>query len=173
MTNVAQTTDIFVSQLDDFKQLMSKARQNLLKREKKCFGIKSEQQRKDSIVSTLSADSKDGGSSDEHSDQSTKGINTIHTTGGSKQTGAGSSGRKDSLYAEAALAKSVTGARIGRLHPALRSPQKRITDQSMRADQAYLKKKNPTAIKNAIYCAIVLEEWLKELAAISLEHNLV
>lgn len=34
------------------------------------------------------------------------------------------------------------------------------------------KRKNPKTIKNAVYCVIVLEEWLKELAAISQEHAL-
>lgn len=35
------------------------------------------------------------------------------------------------------------------------------------------KRKNPKTVKNAIYCIVVLEEWLKELAAISQEHALV
>lgn len=83
--------------------------------------------------------------------------------------------RKDSLYTEASseLPSYNTGARIGKLHPAIRSPQKRGADFLPRTDAENLRKKNPTAIKNAIYCAIILEEWLKELAAISLEHNLV
>lgn len=34
------------------------------------------------------------------------------------------------------------------------------------------KRKNPKMVKNAVYCVIVLEEWLKELAAISQEHAL-
>lgn len=35
------------------------------------------------------------------------------------------------------------------------------------------KRKNPKTVKNAVYCIVVLEEWLKELAAISQEHALV
>ena len=35
------------------------------------------------------------------------------------------------------------------------------------------KRKNPKTTKNAIYCIVVLEEWLKELAAISQEHALL
>ena len=35
------------------------------------------------------------------------------------------------------------------------------------------KRKNPKTVKNAIYCIVVLEEWLKELAAISQEHALM
>lgn len=35
------------------------------------------------------------------------------------------------------------------------------------------KRKSGKTVKNAIYCAIVLEEWLKELAAISQEHSLL
>ena len=35
------------------------------------------------------------------------------------------------------------------------------------------KRKNPKTAKNAVYCIVVLEEWLKELAAISQEHALL
>lgn len=35
------------------------------------------------------------------------------------------------------------------------------------------KRKNPKSAKNAVYCIVVLEEWLKELAAISQEHALL
>ena len=175
ITNVAQTTDIFVSQLDDFKTLLLRAQQNLIKREKRYFGFSAEPGRKDSIVSSLSMESRDGGSSDDQahlSDQAQVILNTVNTV---NQTGSGPQfvQRKDTLYTEASLAKTVSGARIGRLHPAIRSPQKRISEQTLQNEAAYLRRKNPTAIKNAIYCAILLEEWLKELAAISLEHNLV
>ena len=34
------------------------------------------------------------------------------------------------------------------------------------------KRKSTKGVKNAIYCAVVMEEWLKELAAISQEHTL-
>lgn len=34
------------------------------------------------------------------------------------------------------------------------------------------RRRNPKAIKNAVYCVIVLEVWLKELAAVSQEHAL-
>lgn len=35
------------------------------------------------------------------------------------------------------------------------------------------RRKNPKTVKNAVYCIVVLEEWLKELAAISQEHALL
>ena len=35
------------------------------------------------------------------------------------------------------------------------------------------KRKNPKTVKNAVYCIVVLEEWLKELAAVSQEHALL
>ncbi|EDO40782.1 predicted protein [Nematostella vectensis] len=35
------------------------------------------------------------------------------------------------------------------------------------------RRKNPKAVKNAVYCIVMLEEWLKELAAISQEHALL
>lgn len=148
-----------------------RARQNLTKRERKYFGYSPEIERRDSILSTLSFDSRDSGNSDEISaDQSSKIPNTAHTAKIGEHP---LPTVKDSLYSEAALARSTSGARIGRLHPAIRSPQKRVSEPIPRTDGAYLRRKNPVAIKNAIYCAILLEEWLKELAAISLEHNLV
>lgn len=49
-----------------------------------------------------------------------------------------------------------------------RSEQKR----SLTGIKNTFKRKNPKTIKNAVYCVIVLEEWLKELAAISQEHAL-
>ena len=168
---MSQTTDIFVSQLDDFRTLLVRARQNLAKREKKYFGFSPEIQRKDSIISSLSVDSRDSGNSDEQTvDQNARIVNTVHTV---KLSSPQAATKQDSLYAEAALARTNSGARIGRLHPAIRSPQKRGVETVSRADIAYSRRKNPAAIKNAIYCAILLEEWLKELAAISLEHNLV
>ena len=161
-----------MSQIDDFKTLLTRARQNLIKREKKFIGVSPEVQRKDSIVSSLSVDSRDSFNSDEQSvDYSIKILNPVHTVKqNSQQTIAA---KQDSLYDEAALARTASGARIGRLHPAIRSPQKRITESNVRIDRTYLRRKDPTAIKNAIYCAVVLEEWLKELAAISLEHNVI
>ena len=38
---------------------------------------------------------------------------------------------------------------------------------------ASFRRKNPKTVKNAVYCLVVLEEWLKELAAISQEHALL
>ena len=38
---------------------------------------------------------------------------------------------------------------------------------------AMFRRKNPKTVKNAVYCIVVLEEWLKELAAISQEHALL
>ena len=35
------------------------------------------------------------------------------------------------------------------------------------------RRKNPKTVKNAVYCIVVLQEWLKELAAISQEHALL
>ena len=35
------------------------------------------------------------------------------------------------------------------------------------------RRRNPKAVKNAVYCVLVLEEWLKELAAVSQEHALL
>ena len=103
-------------------------------------------------------------------DHTAKILNAVHTVKLSSQQAIA---KQDSLYNEAALARSTSGARIGKLHPAIRSPQKRVAESVARNDRAYLRRKDPTAIKNAIYCAVLLEDWLKELAAISLEHNLV
>ena len=160
-----------MSQIDDFRTLLLRARQNLAKREKKYFGFSSEIERKDSITSSLSFDSRESGNSDDQSlDHNAKIINTVHTVKLSNQQAIT---KQDSLYNEAALARSNSGARIGKLHPAIRSPQKRVAESAARTDRTYLRRKDPTAIKNAIYCAVLLEDWLKELAAVSLEHNLV
>ena len=119
----------------------------------------------------MSVDSRESGSSDDQSvDQSMKVLNAVHTV---KLVSPQAVANTESLYNDAALARSASGARIGRLHPAIRSPQKRVTESIQRTDRGYMRRKDPTAIKNAIYCAVLLEEWLKELAAISLEHNLV
>jgi len=171
LTTLSQTTDIFVSQIDDFKTLLIRARQNLTKREKKFVCVSPEGQRKDSIASSLSVDSDSCHSDEQSVDYSIKTLNPVHTVKQNNQQAFAA--KQDSLYDEAALARTTSGARIGRLHPAIRSPQKRITESIARTDRTYLRKKDPTAIKNAIYCAVMLEEWLKELAAISLEHNVI
>ncbi len=153
---------------------MLRARSNLFKRDQKFYGGTKDSARKDSNASSLSVaiDSKDECSTDSaaSSDQA-RNVNTCHAA---KGTAIQPGPRKDSLFGEPALELPQNiGAAIGRLHPAIRSPTKRPPESLTRVETGVLKKKNPTAVKNAIYCAIILEEWLKELAAISLEHNVV
>ena len=50
--------------------------------------------------------------------------------------------------------------------PGLNSPKNSFSRNTFR-------RKNPKTVKNAVYCIVVLEEWLKELAAISQEHALL
>eukprot|EP00794_Sanderia_malayensis_P006996 gene6996-7781_t len=175
LTSIAHIIDAFIFQLDDYKSLMQRARSNLLKRDQKFYGLTTENTaRKDSNASGLGVDIEcsDQNITGTKADKVARNVNThiiIRDTSVSSPT----LPRKDSLYSEPALEVSHS-AGIGRLHPAIRSPSKRPAENLTRHEMgANLKKKNPTAVKNAIYCAIILEEWLKELAAISLEHNVV
>lgn len=47
------------------------------------------------------------------------------------------------------------------------------TSPTMKVGRNTYKRKSGKVVKNAIYCAVVMEEWLKELAAISQEHTLL
>lgn len=66
----------------------------------------------------------------------------------------------------------------GRLHPVLpklkisKSPKKRRNIFS-KSDVADLRRTNPGYIRNAIYCVVILEEFMKELAAVSIEQTLL
>lgn len=55
---------------------------------------------------------------------------------------------------------------IQKLASSQNSPRKSLSKNTF-------KRKNPKTAKNAVYCIVVLEEWLKELAAISQEHALL
>lgn len=66
---------------------------------------------------------------------------------------------------------------VGRLHPAIpkigmKSPSKRSRNFPSKKEIAELRKKNPKLIRNAVYCVVLLEEFMKELAAISIEQTL-
>ena len=64
----------------------------------------------------------------------------------------------------------------GKLHPALPRfgvRRNKQTNVPTKSDLIDLRQKNPTVIKNAIYCIVILEEFVKELAAVSIEQTLL
>ena len=193
LTTITNSTDMFVVQLDDHVKLIRRARENLVKRERRYFnlgifhpGIELEP-RRDSITSVVTLTESQTPDTTENAvvlqddisvawtNKQTRGA-TLAELPKKLHTSPHTSPGKDTKQRTSSfhLPNSSSGPRIGILHPLMRQkgPQRRLME-SNKSDSPYLRRKNPSAIKNAIYAAVLLEEWLMELAAISLEHNLV
>ena len=176
-------------QLDDYKLLITKAKQNLLRRESR-----------KRLSQELSNPSVNNG--DERDEAECK-INLNYKTGSSKfqlhrkevhEKGDKTMGADELVSLSPArsmsMSASINTSQLkkedtkrtatfshpgGKLHPALpRSAGKtRHRNIPSKKDLVDMRKKNPTAIKNAVYCVIILEEFMKELAAVSVEQTLL
>ena len=68
---------------------------------------------------------------------------------------------------------------IGRLHPLFPRGSGKLPGSRMvhgvpsRKELQMIRQKNPNVLKNVVYCVVVLEEFMKELSAISIEQTLL
>ena len=183
--------DGFVSQLDDYKLLITKARENLKKRETRKFKRLSQEvmasnnddDDEEEAQFTINVDPMSGASKFKRKELSEKpiGIDELVSLTPKLSRSASVSVNTSQVNREVETKMTSTFSthpgNAGKLHPvlprfAVRSPKKQRHIPS-KSDLVDMRKKNPTAIKNAIYCIVILEEFVKELAAVSIEQTLL
>ena len=188
LKKVSDGSDLFLSRLDDYKMLINKARQNLLERNTESFSTVSQHGTDQKFV--VSLDPTTGQTKFQRTEvdkpltpddlislqphqyspatirrSASTSVNTSLTNKDSSEL---SERRRETI--------SNTG-NVGSLHPALskmglKSPSKRSKNFPSKVEMKELRQKNPSVVKNAVYCALVLEEFMKELAAISIEQTM-
>lgn len=193
LKHVSDSTDRFVTRLDDYKLLLTKARLNLINRgDKKCDYNEVQEEspdKKADVQFSISLDHATGATKFHQQEiQSDKGDKPISVDELVSLTPSSRLKRSSSVSVNTSIRNreendlkrtptiSNPGS-VGRRHPAL--PKFNTKDLSRRtrgfpskSEIAEMRKKNPTMIKNAVYSAVILEEFMKELAAISIEQTL-
>ena len=182
MKKVSDGADLFLSRLDDYKVLITKARQNLLDRKESVPCTETSGQSEQQFA--VSLDPTTGQTKFQRTEVNKPitpddliSLNNPTSMVRSVLVSVNTSLiNKDSGELERRETISNTG-NVGRLHPALpkigfKSPSKRSKNFPSKKEIDELRQKNPTIVKNAVYCALVLEEFMKELAAISIEQTM-
>lgn len=183
MKKVSDGADLFLTRLDDYKVLITKARQNLIDRKESTSSAEIMERQKEQQYA-VSLDPNTGQTKFQRTEVN-KPISSDELISLSNPTSIQRSAsvsvntsliNKDSGELERSNTISNTG-NVGRLHPALpkigfKSPSKRSKNFPSKSEIEELRQKNPTVVKNAVYCALVLEEFMKELAAISIEQTM-
>jgi len=189
LTRVSFAVDGFLLQLDDYKSLILKARQNLIRRETRRFkrlsqeianDINSNEESEESV--TINIDTHTGLGRFQKVDNGGEkngrvmGIDEIVSLAPNNAFSQLSINTSP-IIEEKGLASHFIPQSHGKLHPVIpkvpyRSPKWRRKVPT-KNDLIDMRKRNPVAIKNAVYCAVILEEFMKELAAISIEQTLL
>ena len=161
-------------ELDDYKILIGKARQNLIRRESRCYRRSSQElysspklsEREERVAinpnSGASRFQKNENREENGFAYSLEDIISLKANALSSFS-VNTSHKSNDKDSKVSVRMSHTP---GKLHPVI--SRKAFS----RADLIDMRLKNPTAIKNAVYCAVVLEEFMKELAAVSIEQTL-
>ena len=176
--------DEFLMELDDYKILIGKARQNLIRRESRCYRRSSQElysspklsEREERVAinpnSGASRFQKNENREENGFAYSLEDIISLKANALSSFS-VNTSHKSNDKDSKVSVRMSHTP---GKLHPVIsrhfskhgRGKRKAFS----KADLIDMRLKNPTAIKNAVYCAVVLEEFMKELAAVSIEQTL-
>lgn len=194
LSYISTSADQFVSQLDDYKLLIVKARQNLIRRESRGFKRLSQEfsapllprdgKEKDSACS-INLDHRSGASKFQKkevqgTEEKSIGVDELVSLTPGKHNASFTCINTSQVKDGAKRAATFSGhpGHIGKLHPAMpwfggRSPSRRHRKIPSKKDLADMRKKHPVVIKNAIYCVVLLEEFMKELAAVSIEQTLL
>ena len=185
ITRVSLEVDEFLMELDDYKTLIGKARQNLIRRESRRYRRSSQELDSSPKLSEreerVAIDPNSGASRFQKNENreengfvySLEDIISLKPNTLISSFSVNTSQKSNDKDSKASVLLSHTP---GKLHPAIsrhfskhgRGKRKAFS----RADLIDMRLKNPTAIKNVVYCAVVLEEFMKELAAISIEQTL-
>ena len=186
ITRVSLEVDEFLLELDDYKTLIVKARQNLIRRESRRYRRSSQElysspklsEREERVAIDPNSDAwrfqKNENQEENGFAYSLEDIISLKPNRCISSCSVNTSQRSNDKDSKVSVLMSHTP---GKLHPAIsrhiakhgRGKRKAFS----RADLIDMRLKNPTAIKNAVYCAVVLEEFMKELAAVSIEQTLV
>jgi len=183
LKRVSDGADLFVGRMDDYQVLITKARENLMNRKEKghTTGGKIKEENETQLIISLDTTT---GSTKFQRKELDKPVSADELVSLSPST----IPRSASVSVNTSLASNENSelkrtatisnpGSIGRLHPALpkiglKSPSKRSKNFPSKSEISELRKKNPRVIKNAVYCVVVLEEFMKELAAISIEQTM-
>ena len=191
LNNLSDTAESFVVRLEDYNVLISKARQNLINRADDVI-IAPEQQEnteeneeRQDLQYTISVDHMTGATKfqqkemqlEKNSVISADELVSLHPSPKLRRSASLSVNTSILKSEESNFKRTATISNpgsVGKLHPALpkfggKSKSKKSPSKS---EVAEIRKKNPTFVKNAVYCVVILEEFMKELAAISIEHTL-
>lgn len=177
LKRVSDGADLFVGRMDDYQVLITKARENLLNRKEKghTTGGKIKEENETQLI--ISLDTTTGSTKFQRKELDkpvSLSPSTIPRSVSVSVNTSLASNENSELKRTATISNPGS---IGRLHPALpkiglKSPSKRSKNFPSKSEISELRKKNPRVIKNAVYCVVVLEEFMKELAAISIEQTM-
>lgn len=192
LKHVSDAAENFVKRLDDYKVLITKARQNLFKRTERfndCDSgadVNDEQEKKADVQYTISLDHATGATSFKQKEMTVEKIASVDELvslepqqriyrSSSVSVNTSSVKREENNLKRTSTISNP--GNVGRLHPALpkfngKGMLRRSRAFPSKHEIEEMRKKNPTMIKNAVYCAVILEEFMKELAAISIEQTL-
>ena len=168
--------------MDDFKILITKARQALRDRESNDIKLNNNNNDNDEQPCTIELDYATGAGKFErnntfNSDEKNMEKLISLTTGKQRTNKSVNTSEITRNGVERSSTFSTPPENAGRLHPVLpklgaKSPKKR-RNMFSKTDVLDLRKTNPIYIRNAIYCVVILEEFMKELAAVSIEQTLL
>jgi len=179
VARVSSVADGLVSQLDDSKALISKARQTLRERGSCDLSINPHDNDGNKRNGEQPCNIEQTGTPDyERRDNSGTemggGLDRLISLTPVKSV------NTSEITHNSSAAAFSTPESAGRLHPGIPKfggskggGRRRRSTMFSRSDVEDLRKNNPPYIRNAIYCVVVLEEFMKELAAISIEQTLV
>ena len=194
LARVSSISDAFVSQLHDHQQLIRKARKNLLTRQEGRYKQLSQESAKrlsldssklvknlnniedtSEINCVIQSDQKTGDYS--NSEQKSPTLSKTLSVDDIMCLSPWSLSQKEKQDEKDEKLVSLN-TRHSKLHPAipklgLRSPNKKDFKQKNNVDKLDLHIKNLEGVKNAVYCVVILEEFMKELAAVSIEQTLL
>ena len=183
LKRVSDGADLFVGRMDDYQVLITKARENLLNRKDKSSQTSGKCKEENETQLIISLDTTTGSTKFQRKeldkpvsadDLVSLSPSTIPRSASVSVNTSLASNENNELKRTATISNPGS---IGRLHPALpkiglKSPSKRAKNFPSKSEINELRKKNPRVIKNAVYCVVVLEEFMKELAAISIEQTM-